>query len=616
MADLTLTQGQTFTDTAGNPGIAQFDPNTGKSLAPGASATVGVPAPAPQPTAGDVYGNLGLGTYDQTPDNVIAAGLARSAAAASATPDENQIYQGKLAQYQAEIDATNKIYAEKLAANKLQDTSNIGSATATEARSGLLGSDFGTAQTQKVTDANNTSDNLITQEQSSKIAAILGLARTDAASEIAAKRDAQTKGTADYLSYLGAKTTRSSDNANKVASALLANKVDTTQVDPAHLADIAKNYGIAPSDIVAAYKTQKQSQDATAQAASDAHLKDINGLGYDISPGSERVQYNPKTGNYDTINGPSKILSPTEAAALGVPYGTTETQAAGMSNTTNSNNKDGTQGSPTANASDFNKGVPINANGAATSGNSYDQQAFALATGLAAPSQYITARNATTPAGKGLIDRANTISMAITGQPFNPEAAQAAYKFRTSQQYQRLTANIPTAIQTIVQAAQAAKSLNLTGIQSLNSLKIQADTAGLNPFASPQENADAQSLKSLLALNQDDLGLILGTGSGSDLKTKLGGLIFDPTGAPMSTDQLTSTIVNKITDKLAQYYQAAGDTQARVHATLTAQQLVNDATAGKAPVDTSGPGGASPTASNPPSSAVVQTKVGAINTNW
>lgn len=237
------------------------------------------------------------------------------------------------------------------------------------------------------------------------------------------------------------------------------------------------------------------------------------------------------------------------------------------------NNTTGQPLSPT----DFANGVPLTALGASQSPNPNDQQAFALATGLAAPSQYITARNSTTPQGKALLDRANKVSLAVYGVPFSAAASEAAFKFRNSAQYQRLTNNVPVAIQTIVQAAQAATKLNLSGIQGLNETYINALAGGYIPWASSEQKSAAQTLKSFLALNQDDLGLILGTGQGSDYKTKLGGLIFTATGAPQNTADLTSEIVNKITDKLGQYYTSAGIPNGKAFATKTAQDMVNGA---------------------------------------
>ena len=58
--------------------------------------------------------------------------------------------------------------------------------------------------------------------------------------------------------------------------------------------------------------------------------------GFELSPGQVRYEFNAETGQYEAVaNVPGKIgganiLSPTEAMALGVPYGTTEEQAYGI----------------------------------------------------------------------------------------------------------------------------------------------------------------------------------------------------------------------------------------------------------------------------------------------
>jgi hypothetical protein len=76
----------------------------------------------------------------------------------------------------------------------------------------------------------------------------------------------------------------------------------------------------------AKYKTAKDSAAEAAKAAAEANKP--------ISIGGALVQKDPVTGEYKTVYqeaAEDKLLSPSEAAALGVPYGTTQSQAYGKS---------------------------------------------------------------------------------------------------------------------------------------------------------------------------------------------------------------------------------------------------------------------------------------------
>lgn len=202
-------------------------------------------------------------------------------------------------------------------------------------------------------------------------------------------------------------------------------------------------------------------------------------------------------------------------------------------------------------------GVPVTAEAANASSNGNDAIAYQLANSLASPSQYISGRSATTPAGRALLQRVNAISMAQTGKPFDAEASQSAYDFRHSTQYNNYTAAAPSALRNIQAIAADARILNLTGLSGVNSAKISAIASGLFPASQEQKTA-AADIQSKLAQNKDDIGLLLGTGTGSDMKLAIGGLIFDPNKNPVTNDQLTKNVTNTITQKLGDYYAKAG----------------------------------------------------------
>ena len=226
---------------------------------------------------------------------------------------------------------------------------------------------------------------------------------------------------------------------------------------------------------------------------------------------------------------------------------------------------------PQTNPEQFKNGVPVTAQAANSLGGIYSA-AWDSVNGLKAPSQ-TTFRGAA--AQTALNSAQDKISQALFGHNFDAASAEAAYKFRNSETYQKYTANAPVAISTITQIADLAKKLDLQGPNALNSTKLSLTANGLNPFATPEERSAAQQLVSLMSVSADDIGLLLGSGSGSDYKTKLGSVIFDATGNVRTTQDLGSAIQERIGSKLGDYYAKAGVSDANQHARLDTIKLTN-----------------------------------------
>jgi peptidoglycan hydrolase-like protein with peptidoglycan-binding domain len=113
-----VTQGQTFTDTQGNKGVAQFDPNTGKPLGQGQSSTVQQTATAPSaPVAWDAPNPKNpFGVSDQylqfygTPKTQKEVEVNNAMTSSSGSRDAYQAQQAYLTspQYQADIAQSSK----------------------------------------------------------------------------------------------------------------------------------------------------------------------------------------------------------------------------------------------------------------------------------------------------------------------------------------------------------------------------------------------------------------------------------------------------------------------------------------------------------------------------
>lgn len=239
----------------GEYGIAKYDSRTGALL-----------QQEPQ------YNPIATGGSSYTKEDARAQSAAESYASDQANMriDPEQNYNEVLNLFQAEIDAQNAIYAQKLKQAQVQGQGRLGSGTAIQARRGLLGSDFGASQTQQTVGYNNEVEDLVRQEQSAKIAQILGLARKQSAEQIAEKRRAKEAGLDKWLELRANEGVRKQTSATSAAKALLAQGVDIANVSPDQLQEMATGWGVSVDAIRNSYAEQKSALDA---AAAEADLK-------------------------------------------------------------------------------------------------------------------------------------------------------------------------------------------------------------------------------------------------------------------------------------------------------------------------------------------------------
>ena len=186
------------------------------------------------------------------------------------TPDLNKIRQDTLARYQAEIDAINASYAQKKAAERIQGQGRLGSAGAIQARRGLLGSDFGAAQTDTINQYNAELIDAIEQERLAKVSSIMSEANRFAQEEYDKKLEAKRLGAENYLKFIGESATRRQNNTAKMA-AYLYQQGNYDTLTPAELKQIADNLGVSVDTLKAVYADYAgQAQAAQAKAQAEA----------------------------------------------------------------------------------------------------------------------------------------------------------------------------------------------------------------------------------------------------------------------------------------------------------------------------------------------------------
>lgn len=225
------------------------------------------PTPTPTtPTIGDI-----VGQYETPEEQAYRQQYGEQLRAESqTTPDLNKIRQDTLARYQAEIDAINSSYATKKAAERIQGQGRLGSAGAIQARRGLLGSDFGAAQTDTTNQYNAELVDAIEQERLAKVSSIMSEANRYSQEEYDKKLEAKRLGADNYLKFIGESATRRQDNTAKMA-AYLYQQGNYDTLSPAELKQIADNLGISVDTLKAVYTDYAgQAQAAQAKAQTEA----------------------------------------------------------------------------------------------------------------------------------------------------------------------------------------------------------------------------------------------------------------------------------------------------------------------------------------------------------
>lgn len=172
--------------------------------------------------------------------------------------DETAIRKQKESELQAQIDAINAVYADRLRQEQTKWQGRLGSGRALQARSGLLNSDFGTAQTENISQLNREQEQSVENERLALVNQLLSGAQKSAADEIAAKRLAKEAGGKAYLDYLAWADTRKKEKVSKAAQLLLSLGKSPQDISDEEL----KQAGISRQDLTVEYTAGKSAQEA------------------------------------------------------------------------------------------------------------------------------------------------------------------------------------------------------------------------------------------------------------------------------------------------------------------------------------------------------------------
>lgn len=253
-----------------------------------------------QSTIGDLYGTNNI-------DSALKTGADYYSSIANQTEKTpEQIFEEKRKLYQAEIDAVDRIYADKIKQARIEGQGRLGSSTAVQARSGLLGSDFGQAQTEKVMQGNRDIEDAYLNEKAVQINTILGKARQEALDEAKAKTEAKQAGIKSFVEYLTAQDTRKSQRLTNLAKSMIAQGLDITKLTPQELSQLQTSYGATKDEILSTFNTEKL---ASEKLKADL-AKNQPDTSFTLSQGQERFVLDPKTGQYVKVASTAKTYAP------------------------------------------------------------------------------------------------------------------------------------------------------------------------------------------------------------------------------------------------------------------------------------------------------------------
>ena len=179
--------------------------------------------------------------------------------------DPDQIFQNKLRQWQGYMDSLKGVYAQKVDEVRQQGMGRLGTNRAQQARGGLLGSDFGAAQTNTINANTEAQVDTVNQELQSKIQELMGQISSDSAKEAEAKREAMNKTMDDYISFIGQGQERKKARLGSAADYLLSIGItDISQVSDKDVEDIAKKIKVPKNDVSLAFNMRKAERQAEA----------------------------------------------------------------------------------------------------------------------------------------------------------------------------------------------------------------------------------------------------------------------------------------------------------------------------------------------------------------
>lgn len=223
---------------------------------PGSAASVGAPTPA--------------GLFTQTPEDIASQTeyermLAEQRTSANQVVDPNQIYQEMLRQRQAQIDAINNVYADRLTQARIQGQGRIESRQFAQGRAGQIGSGTGEAGINAVQDANVAQQNAIQNEKALAIQGVYAKIDEAVKAEAAAKTAARTQSAEKYMETLRQQPEKRKKLLASSIAELVARGVDVNEMTPEEIDSYIEGLKSTPEEFEAEFNKQASIAKKTAE---------------------------------------------------------------------------------------------------------------------------------------------------------------------------------------------------------------------------------------------------------------------------------------------------------------------------------------------------------------
>ncbi len=284
-----------------NPSIT--DPNkiyAGRSLSIGDTAPAPTPAPAVVPPAQKQtiaqVAKVSVPDYVQDP-NVNQVGQQLKSQATQQI-DEEAIRAATRSRMQSQIDAINAAVADQIANFKnTTGKKREGQAYALAAAGGRIGSPTGESEVQNVENMNNQEAQTYQNDANQKISALFGYANQDAQNEITAKRASIQQGIDKYLQFLDTQGQQKKNQITAFVKNMISLGVDPKQLSDSDFQKLQDQYGFTRDQLTSLYTDTKTSQDqATAKNAADLAKTNADTNQFNLNAGQARYSYDPATG--------------------------------------------------------------------------------------------------------------------------------------------------------------------------------------------------------------------------------------------------------------------------------------------------------------------------------
>lgn len=199
--------------------------------------------------------------------------------------NESSVMNNVLRQFQGEIDATERVYADKLAEAKITGRNRLGMDRAENFNAGATNSSFANASADRTMAYNDQQYSAIENEKLARIMAIQGAARELGQKFLADKKASKEAGYSEYINNLNSTKTLKDAIVTKLATNILNSGIDINTIKGADLTKIAQDSGTTVDAIKSTYQVLKKANDAAVAKA----MKDGQ---FDLSEGESRYDIN------------------------------------------------------------------------------------------------------------------------------------------------------------------------------------------------------------------------------------------------------------------------------------------------------------------------------------